>query len=67
MKNQKGFALIGILFVLLWVAAAAGYIMNIVKITQLDFQEPYKAEVIRVAGILPPVGAIVGYLTIKDE
>ena len=44
-----------------------GYISNIVKLISLDFKAPYKAEVIRLAGVLvPPVGVIVGYLTIKD-
>lgn len=36
--------------------------MNIYKLTQCDFEAPYKAEVIRVVGIIPPVGAIFGYM-----
>lgn len=48
------------------VVGAVGWCMNIYKLTQLDFEGPYKAEVLRVAGLLPPVGAIVGYLSIDD-
>jgi len=43
-----------------------GYAMNIVKLTKLDFKEPYKAEVVRVLGIAPPIGIIVGWLDIED-
>ena len=38
--------------------------MNIIKLSEADFEAPYKTEVIRTVGILPPVGAIVGYFDI---
>lgn len=44
------------------VGGGTGWVMNIYKLTQCDFEAPYKAEVIRVVGIIPPVGAIVGYM-----
>ena len=44
-----------------------GWTMNLIKLIDLDFEAPYKAEVIRTAGIIPPVGAIVGWIEIKDE
>lgn len=44
-----------------------GWGLNIVKICNLDFESPYKAEVIRLIGIpMWPVGAIIGYIDIKD-
>lgn len=43
-------------------AALAGWIQNIVKFTECDFEAPYKAEVIHGAGIIPPVGMIVGWM-----
>lgn len=44
-----------------------GYIANIIKITKLDGQAPYKAEILRIAGVLfPPLGIIEGYLDIED-
>ncbi len=44
-----------------------GYIRNIVKLTKLDFKEPYKAEIIRTIGLIPPVGAITGWINIEDK
>jgi hypothetical protein len=59
---MRVFFLIGIVF-----AIALGYISNIVKLTQCDFEPSYKAEICRGVGIfIPPVGIIEGYLTIKD-
>ena len=44
-----------------------GYIANVVKLLQCDFQAPYKSEVIRGVGIFVPfVGAPAGYLRIED-
>lgn len=47
-------------------AGVTGYVKNIVKLTQCDFQAPYKAEIIRTAGLLPPIGIVVGWLEIED-
>lgn len=45
------------------VLAATGWVLNVYKLaTVCDFQTPYKCEVIRAVGILPPIGAIVGYI-----
>ena len=44
-------------------AAAVGYVSNIVKLTQCDFKESYKCEVLRVVGLVPPVGVIMGYIS----
>lgn len=44
-----------------------GWIMNIVQLVQCDFASPYKAEVLRIVGIIiPPVGAILGYIPLTD-
>lgn len=45
---------------------ATGWVMNIVKFTQLDFEQPIKAEVLRGIGIFPPIGAVMGWIPIKD-
>lgn len=52
--------------VLLCMFLFVGYIKNIVKLGKLDFQEPYKAEVIRMIGVFPPVGMIAGWVNIED-
>ena len=43
------------------------WFVNIYKFTQLDFEAPYKAEIIRGVGIpFPPLGVVVGYMDIVD-
>ena len=44
-----------------------GWVKNIIKLTDCDFESPYKTEVIRVVGIIPPVGAVVGWMDIGEE
>ena len=44
----------------------AGWVQNIYKLTQVDGKSPYKAEICRVIGIIPPVGAIMGWIDIED-
>jgi hypothetical protein len=39
-----------------------GWVKNIIKLADCDFQAPYKAEVIHAIGIIPPVGMITGWL-----
>lgn len=57
-----------VLSVFIIVLGAIGYIYNIVHLVHCDFKEPYKAEVIRTVGvIIPPAGAVVGYLDMPDE
>jgi len=48
------------------VVAFTGWVKNLIKLSELDFESPYKAEVIRAVGIIPPVGAVVGYFEIED-
>ena len=49
------------------VFGSIGYIANIIKLCKCDFDLPFKAEVIRALGVVvPPVGMITGYITIKD-
>ena len=61
-NNQKGFTVVELLMVFLLIGGV-GWFMNLYKLTQCDFEASYKAEVIRGAGVVvPPIGAIVGYL-----
>lgn len=60
--NGLGFVIVGIYILLVW-----GYIANIYKLTECNFKAPYKAEVIRVVGIVvPPVGCVTGFMHIDD-
>lgn len=70
MKNEKGFTVIELVIVLMFVViiplAVTGWVKNLIKLSECDFESPYKAEVIRVVGVIPPVGAVVGWLNIED-
>lgn len=63
MKRGWGFILMYFLVIVFCVSA---YITNIVKLVHCDFQAPYKAEVVRVVGLFPVVGFIVGFMDIDD-
>ena len=52
----------------LWLALVIGYVMNIIKLVNNDFEEPYKAEVIRTIGVFTgPVGSVIGYMEFEGE
>ena len=60
--NGLGLGIIAIYLIAVW-----GYIANIYKLTDCDFDKPYKAEVIRVVGIVvPPVGCVTGFIDIDE-
>lgn len=55
-----------IIFVGLVLAAIIGWGSNVYKLTQCDFASPYKCEALRIVGIIPPIGAVMGYVDIED-
>lgn len=46
------------------IIVGTGWIKNVVKLSQCDFETPYKAEFIHIAGLFPPIGAITGWLDV---
>ena len=44
------------------IVIGTGWVKNLIKLTECDFEAPYKAEVIHAVGIIPPVGMITGWL-----
>ncbi len=54
-------------YVVIILAIGAGWVKNIVKLSECDFEAPYKAEILRSIGIIPPIGAIMGYMDIEDS
>ncbi len=51
---------------LIMVCLGIGWVMNCYKFTQLDFQRPIRAEILRGIGIIPPIGAVLGWIHIND-
>jgi hypothetical protein len=45
-------------------AVGSGWVMNLIKLTDCDFEAPYKAEIIHGAGLVPPIGMITGWLNV---
>ena len=58
---------IGMVIALVRVVVWGGWAVNIYKLTQLDFESPYKAEAIRAVGLIPPVGAVIAWFDIEDK
>ena len=57
--------LLSLIFIVL---VAGGWIGNIVKLCQADFEAPYKTELIRVGSIfIAPVGVVIGWMDIGEE
>lgn len=46
------------------VVIGTGWVKNVIKLSECDFKEPYKAEVIHGVGIFPPVGMVTGWLDV---
>lgn len=57
---------ISLLVLAVWLACIVGWCMNLYKFVTLNFESPYKAEVIRGVGVFTGIGAVTGYINIKD-
>ena len=49
-----------IVVLIIVVIIMVGWVKNPIKLTDCDFEAPYKAEVIHTVGLVPPIGAITG-------
>lgn len=57
----------GLIVIVIWAVFAIGWVWNVVDFVNLDFEAPYKAEIIRGAGVVvAPVGGVLGYIRIED-
>jgi hypothetical protein len=43
-----------------------GWVKNIIKLTECDFESPVKAEIVHILGVFPPVGMITGWLDMGE-
>ena len=56
------------LVVIIWLFIMFGWVRNIYKLAQCDFDVPLKTETLRIIGIpLFPMGAVIGYMDIGEE
>lgn len=51
---------------ILGVILGLGWAMNLIKFLSLNFESPYRAEMIRLLGVITPLGTVIGYLHIVD-
>lgn len=65
-KNQRGVTVYELLVVIFVLYIVAAWVTNLVKLVNLDFEAPYKAEVIRVISIVPVISMVTGFMPIED-
>lgn len=60
---KKGFSIFGVIYILIWIAAIMGWMMNLIAVFQLAAADKINAMfVLRCIGILvAPLGAILGW------
>jgi len=55
------------IYALIAIFGLIGWIKNISKLIDCDFEPSYKSEVLRIIGIpVAPVGAVIGYMDLID-
>jgi hypothetical protein len=65
MNDDAKSGLIAISFVVL---IGYGWFANLYKLSQCDFDRPFKAETFRIIGaVVFPVGVVMGYFNIEDD
>ena len=63
MKKQKGSeVIVAVIYLVIVLAVCVGWVKNLIKLTDCDFEAPYKAEVIHAVGIIPVVGTFTGWM-----
>ena len=67
MRKQRGYTMWELLVVIFILYILAAWVVNLVKFVQLDFEEPYKAEVIRGVSIIPVISMVTAFMTIGEE
>ena len=55
-----------ILIIIVLIIGFIGWVKNISKLIDCDFEAPYKTEVIRTVSLIPVVGGVTGWMTIGE-
>ena len=53
---------ISLITIVIFCAVVGGWCQNLYKLSECDFEAPYKAEVIHTIGIIPIVGVFTGWM-----
>ncbi len=64
MNKQKGFTLVELIPLILIILILVGWVKNIIKLSDCDFEAPYTAEIIHTLGLIPPVGMVTGWIDV---
>ena len=66
MKNSS--TSINIIGLIIIIFCFTGWVKNIIKLSECDFEPSYKSEVLRIIGIpVAPMGIVIGYMDLTDE
>ena len=66
MKNSS--TSINIIGLIIIVFCFTGWVKNIIKLSECDFEPSYRSEVLRTIGIpVAPMGIVIGYMDLIDE
>lgn len=63
MNGKKYIIIASVITLALFVA---GWTQNIYKLSQCDFEAPYRAEILYGIGVIPVVGGVIGWFNIED-
>jgi Tfp pilus assembly protein PilV len=64
-NTDTGISLIAFLFAITIMGIGmTGWVKNIIKLSNCDFEAPYQSEVIHGIGIVPIIGAVTGWIDV---
>jgi len=66
LKEKVKDFLSGAVYIIIMITLGFGWLLNLYKLINLDFKQPFKAEFVRIIG-LSPLGTIIGYMNISDN
>jgi hypothetical protein len=61
-QNQKGFTLYELVFCIVFILGVVGWILNFIELIELVGDEITTEFIIRCIGLIPPIGAVLGYI-----
>ena len=51
-----------VIWLVIVLAMGTGWVKNLIKLTDCDFEAPYRAEIIHSAGLIPVIGMVTGWM-----